>query len=60
MVLETVFETEDGGVALIDFMPIDRDANSSVIRIVEGRRGQSARCGLHMMLRFDYGPRFPG
>jgi hypothetical protein len=41
MVLETVFETEDGGVALIDFMPIG-GANSSVVRLVEGRRGKVA------------------
>jgi hypothetical protein len=33
MVLETVFETADGSVALIDFMPIGQ-TNSSVIRLV--------------------------
>ena len=57
MVLETVFETAEGCVALIDFMPMDR-TNSSVIRIVEGRRGKVAM-RLHMMLRFDYGRTVP-
>src|ERR1700730_146894 len=57
MVLETVFETADGSVALIDFMPIGQ-ANSSVIRLVEGRRGKVAM-RLHLMLRFDYGATVP-
>src|SRR3954454_6826460 len=35
LVLETVFETADGAVALIDFMTVEP---SNVIRIVEGRR----------------------
>src|SRR5258707_8387566 len=57
MVLETVFETADGSVALIDFMPIGQ-ANSSVIRLVEGRRGKVAM-RLHLTLRFDYGATIP-
>jgi Domain of unknown function (DUF5911) len=57
MVLETVFETADGCVALIDFMPIGQ-ANSSVIRLVEGRRGNVAM-RLHLTLRFDYGANVP-
>jgi len=57
MVLETVFETADGSAALIDFMPIGQ-ANSSVIRLVEGRRGKVAM-RLHLMLRFDYGATVP-
>jgi GH15 family glucan-1,4-alpha-glucosidase len=57
MVLETVFETADGCVALIDFMPIGQ-ANSSVIRLVEGRRGNVAM-RLHLTLRFDYGATVP-
>ena len=57
MVLETVFETADGCVALIDFMPIGQ-ANSSVIRLVEGRRGKVAM-RLHLTLRFDYGATVP-
>jgi len=57
VVLETVFETADGAVALIDFMPVNQPA-SSVIRIVEGRSG---RVGMRMTLtlRFDYGSSVP-
>jgi hypothetical protein len=43
MVLETVFETADGAVALIDFMPVNQPA-SSVIRIVEGRKRPQSPC----------------
>jgi GH15 family glucan-1,4-alpha-glucosidase len=57
MVLETVFETRDGSVALIDFMPIGR-ASSSVIRLVEGRRGK-VPMRMHLTLRFDYGSTVP-
>src|ERR1700754_4772363 len=35
MVLETVFETEEGSVAVIDFMPMG-EQNSSVVRLVQG------------------------
>jgi len=57
MVLETVFETADGRVTLIDFMPIGQ-ANSSVIRLVKGQRGKVAM-RLHLTLRFDYGATVP-
>src|SRR5271169_4568485 len=57
LVLETVFDTADGCVALIDFMPIGR-ANSSVIRLVQGQRGKVAM-RLHLALRFDYGTTVP-
>jgi hypothetical protein len=57
MVLETVFETADGSVAVIDFMPMGQ-ANSSVIRLVQGRRGNVAM-RLHLTLRFDYGATVP-
>jgi GH15 family glucan-1,4-alpha-glucosidase len=57
MVLETVFETADGSVALIDFMPIGQ-ANSSIIRLVQGRRG-NVTMRLHLTLRFDYGATVP-
>ncbi|HLZ67299.1 MAG TPA: glycoside hydrolase family 15 protein [Aliidongia sp.] len=57
MVLETLFETADGAVAVVDFMPIGR-SDSSVIRLVEGRRGRVAmRLDLHV--RFDYGISVP-
>ena len=57
LVLETVFATADGSVALIDFMPIGQGA-SSVIRLVKGRRGKVAM-QMHLALRFDYGVTVP-
>src|SRR5271165_4927329 len=61
LILETVFETADGSVALIDFMAMRGDAPAdppSVVRIVEGRRG-SVAMHLDMVLRFDYGVAVP-
>ncbi len=57
LVLETQFDTADGRVALIDFMPTGR-AGSSVIRLVKGLRGKVAM-QLHLVLRFDYGITVP-
>jgi carbohydrate kinase (thermoresistant glucokinase family) len=57
LVLETLFDTADGRVALIDFMPIGR-AGSSIIRVVKGLRGRVAM-ELHLALRFDYGITVP-
>src|ERR1019366_10476635 len=55
LVLETLFETADGAVALIDFMTIEP---STVVRIVEGWRGV-VPCCLELVLRFDYGISVP-
>ena len=57
MVLETVFETAEGAIALIDFMPVNQPA-STVIRIVEGRKGRTAM-RMNLILRFDYGSSVP-
>ncbi len=57
MVLETRFYDDAGDFAVIDFMPIG-GKTSSVIRIVEGRRGTS-KVRMSMMLRFDYGASVP-
>ena len=57
MVLETLFETAEGSVALIDFMPYGQE-NSSVVRRIEGRRGR-VRMRLHLTMRFDYGSSTP-
>ena len=57
LVLETVFDTADGSVALIDFMSIGQ-GDSSVIRLVKGRRGKVAM-QMHLALRFDYGVTVP-
>ena len=53
LILETVFETKDGVVAVIDFMPPRAEA-SHIVRIVEGRRGKVAM-HMEMTLRFGYG-----
>lgn len=57
LVLETEFETAEGAVTLIDFMPL-RGAASDLVRIVKGMRGTVA---MHMevLFRFDYGCRVP-
>jgi GH15 family glucan-1,4-alpha-glucosidase len=55
LVLETLFETADGSVAVIDFMTIEP---STVVRIVEGRSG-TVPCHLELVLRFDYGISVP-
>ena len=57
MVLETVFDTAEGQVALVDFMPVGR-AESSVVRRVEGRRGE-VTMHMQMRLRFGYGATVP-
>jgi GH15 family glucan-1,4-alpha-glucosidase len=57
LILETEFDTPTGTAAVIDFMPLDAP-HSSVVRIVEGRRGQVAM-HLELALRFDYGSAIP-
>ncbi len=57
LILETIFENDDGAVRLIDFMPI-RERNSDVVRIVEGIRGK-VDVRMALSLRFDYGRTVP-
>ncbi len=57
LVLETVFHTAGGSVAVIDFMPTGRE-NSSVVRRVEGRGGR-VTMRMEITLRFDYGSSVP-
>ena len=57
LVLETEFETADGVVALIDFMPA-RDRDPNLVRIVEGRKG-TVRMRSELVIRFDYGSIVP-
>ena len=57
MILETVFDTRDGSVAVIDFMTASA-GNSSLVRIVEGRSGEVAM-RLDLALRFNYGSTVP-
>jgi GH15 family glucan-1,4-alpha-glucosidase len=57
LILETEFETADGTVTLIDFMP-PRDGASDLVRIVVGRRGR-VTVRAELILRFDYGSVVP-
>ena len=53
MILETLFETPEGHVALIDFMPAGAHA-PAIVRRVEARRG-AVPMGMTLTLRFEYG-----
>ena len=57
MAVETVFETDAGTVAVIDFMAIDAE-DPTLVRIVEGRRGRVAM-QMELALRFGYGREVP-
>jgi GH15 family glucan-1,4-alpha-glucosidase len=59
LILETDFQTAEGAVRIIDWMP-PRSATklSDVIRIVEGLRG-SVRMRMELLIRFDYGAIVP-
>jgi GH15 family glucan-1,4-alpha-glucosidase len=57
LVLDTEFETPEGAVTLVDFMPI-RTAQCDLVRLVIGRRGR-VKMDLEMILRFDYGTSVP-
>jgi len=57
MVLETVFETRDGAVALVDFMT-RRDGVSDLVRIVRGLRGKVTMT-TELIVRFNYGATVP-
>lgn len=54
LVIETEFETANGTVRLIDFMPMRDGPASSLVRIVEGVSGE-VRMHFDLRLRFDYG-----
>ena len=58
LILETLFETEHGEVAVIDFMPVERGQAPDIVRIVEGRRG-TVEMVSHLALRFDNGRTHP-
>lgn len=57
LILITRFETEQGVVELVDFMPIGLDS-SHVIRIVKGIEGRMSMES-HLTVRFDYGVTVP-
>jgi GH15 family glucan-1,4-alpha-glucosidase len=57
MILETDFDSPEGAVTLIDFMPL-RGTCSDLVRTVVGRRGRVAM-KTELILRFDYGSIVP-
>jgi GH15 family glucan-1,4-alpha-glucosidase len=57
LVLETVHETAEGAVRVIDFMP-PRGEQPDIIRIVEGIEGSVAMRG-ELIIRFDLGRTVP-
>jgi GH15 family glucan-1,4-alpha-glucosidase len=57
LILETIFETRDGAVTMIDFMPF-RDDHSEIVRLVVGTRGTVAM-QTELILRFGYGAVVP-
>jgi len=62
LVLETIFTTGDGEVALVDFMPprSEEDGHdlSDLVRLVVGKRG-AVDMRMELILRFDYGSAVP-
>jgi GH15 family glucan-1,4-alpha-glucosidase len=57
LVLETEFETDEGTVQVIDFMP-PRGRYPDVMRIVKGVRGR-VPMRMQLVIRFDYGSIVP-
>jgi len=57
MVLETEFDTDEGTVRLVDFMP-PRGEAADVVRIVQGVRGR-VRMRMDLRVRFGYGSIVP-
>jgi GH15 family glucan-1,4-alpha-glucosidase len=53
LVLETVFQTSTGRVAVMDFMP-PQHGDPTIHRIVEGREG-TVDMGMELIVRFEYG-----
>ena len=57
LILETRFETEDGAILLVDFMP-PRDSHSNLVRLVIGERGR-VPMRTELVVRFGYGALVP-
>jgi GH15 family glucan-1,4-alpha-glucosidase len=57
LILETDFETPDGAVTVVDFMPL-RGTQSDLVRIVVGRRGR-VTMRTELAIRWDYGITVP-
>jgi GH15 family glucan-1,4-alpha-glucosidase len=57
LILQTRFETADGAVDLIDFMP-PRGTASDIVRLVRGVRGR-VRVHMQLVIRFGFGAEIP-
>jgi GH15 family glucan-1,4-alpha-glucosidase len=57
LILETEFDTDEGSVRVIDFMPLS-DKRWDIVRIVEGLRGQ-VDVRMELVVRYDYGSIVP-
>jgi GH15 family glucan-1,4-alpha-glucosidase len=57
LILETTFETDEGAVTLIDFMPL-RNHTSDIVRLVVGESGRVTLC-MELVVRFGYGAIVP-
>ncbi len=57
LILETNFETREGAVTVVDFMPLRRK-HSHLVRMVRGTRGRVAMA-MELTIRFDYGRSVP-
>lgn len=57
LILETRFETADGVVDIVDFMP-PRGKASDVVRLVRGARGK-VKMRMELILRFGFGSDIP-
>jgi GH15 family glucan-1,4-alpha-glucosidase len=53
LVLETAFETRDGDVVVVDFMPLGPGPRT-LVRSVTGKRGRVSMA-MELIIRFDYG-----
>ena len=57
LILETRFETSDGAVELVDFMP-PRGNASDIVRLVRGARGR-VKMRMQLVIRFGFGSDIP-
>jgi GH15 family glucan-1,4-alpha-glucosidase len=57
LILETEYDTEEGSIRVIDFMPLS-DERWDVVRIVEGLTGR-VTVRMELIVRFDYGSIVP-
>jgi GH15 family glucan-1,4-alpha-glucosidase len=57
LILQTQFETADGVISVVDFMP-PRSGQSNLVRLVRGERGTVAM-RMELTVRFGYGARVP-